>query len=229
MICFRNERKRRIAIVTGSVAFFMGLSSLFIGISPVNAQIAPESVACYSVFNLESKAEMKEVANRYQTTVAAITKQNPAESLGGRVIVTLKDNSKGVQKPSRGRQTSWKWPVNGEITSVFGWRDRDFHHGLDIATPSGSFVRAARSGEVVKTGWCGVYGLTVIVEHEDGVQTLYAHNSKVLVKVGDVVKRGEKICLSGNTGNSTGPHLHFEIRINGKVVDPGNYLPKSRV
>ena len=134
--------------------------------------------------------------------------------------------SKGI---SRGGETSWSWPVNGVKSSDYGWRNGDFHHGLDIATPTGSLIRAARAGKVTKTGWLGVYGLAVMVDHGNGVQTLYAHNSKLLVKVGDQVVGGEGISLSGNTGNSTGPHLHFEIRANGKTVDPEDYLPKIRM
>jgi murein DD-endopeptidase MepM/ murein hydrolase activator NlpD len=225
MECFRNERKRRIAILTGSVAFFMGLSNFFMQVSPVNAQNVPDYVVCYSVFNVESKAEMKELANQYQTTVSAITKQSSLISLGNRLSVTVKDKKKDIKKTSRGQEISWIWPVKGEISSEYGFRNGDFHHGLDIAAPRGSSIRTVQSGVVVKTGRNGVYGLFVIVEHEGGVQTLYAHNSKILVETGDTVKKGEKISLSGNTGNSTGPHLHFEIRVDGKTINPKNYLP----
>ena len=130
---------------------------------------------------------------------------------------------------ARGRDTSWSWPVVGATSSDYGWRNGEFHHGLDVATPSGSLIRAARAGKVVKTGWLGVYGLIVLLDHGNGVQTLYAHNSRILAKVGDVVEIGEGISISGSTGKSTGPHLHFEIRRNGKTVDPEYYLPRTRM
>ncbi|MGC7871732.1 M23 family metallopeptidase [Desulfosporosinus sp. SYSU MS00001] len=226
MDCFQDEGRRRIALVTGSVAFFMGLSGLFLEASPVNAQASSDHIVCYSVFSLESKAEMKDLAERYQTTVSALTKQNPAESSGNCLSVTLKDNFKSTKKLSRGKDISYIWPTYGLVTSGYGPRDDgDFHHGLDIAASIGTPIKAAGSGEVIRTGWYGVYGLVVVVKHEDGVETLYGHNSKILVRTGDNVHKGETISLSGNTGNSTGPHLHFEIRMDGKAVNPKNFLP----
>lgn len=227
MICFGDERKRRVRIVIRSVAFLTGLSLFLSAVSPVYSQVAPRTVVCYSVVTIESEANLRELANRYHTTVTEILNQNPAMTLRSGVTMTIQENLIESKEISRGSETSWNWPVYGVKSSDYGWRNGDFHHGLDIATPSGSVIRAARAGQVTKTGWLGVYGLTVMVDHGNGVQTLYAHNSKLLVKVGDQVGGGEGISLSGNTGNSTGPHLHFEIRTNGKTVDPEHYLPKT--
>lgn len=227
MICFGDERRRRARVVIGSVAFLTGLSLFLSAVSPVYSQVAPKSVVCYSVVTIESEADLRELANRYHTTVTEILKQNSATTLRFGVTMTIQENSIEIKGISRGSVTSWNWPVNGAKSSAYGWRNGNFHHGLDIATPSGSLIRAARAGQVTQTGWLGVYGLAVMVDHGNGVQTLYAHNSKLLVKVGDQVDGGERISLSGNTGNSTGSHLHFEIRTNGKTVDPECYLPKT--
>lgn len=100
------------------------------------------------------------------------------------------------------------------------------HPGVDWATPVGTSVVASCGGTVSKAGWASGYGYCVFIEHEDGKQTRYGHLSKVLVKAGQTVKQGEKIALSGNTGVSTGPHLHFEIRVKGTAVNPLNYVSK---
>lgn len=121
-------------------------------------------------------------------------------------------------------------PYNGTISSRFGWRifqgKYDYHTGIDFAGPKGSLVVASDGGTVVKAGWYGAYGYCVIISHGNGIQTLYGHNSKLLVKVGDKVAQGEAIARVGSTGRSTGPHVHFEIRINGTAVNPAKYLWK---
>lgn len=119
---------------------------------------------------------------------------------------------------------NFSWPVQGPISSTFGPRWGRMHRGLDIAVVTGTPVRAAASGRVSFSGENGGYGLLVIIDHGNGVETRYAHNSQLLVKVGDRVQRGQIIARSGNTGNSTGPHLHFEIRQYGEAVDPQLYL-----
>lgn len=116
-------------------------------------------------------------------------------------------------------------PMNGSHTSSFGSRWGRVHEGMDIAGPVGSSVFAADAGVVTEAGaTSNGYGIAVRIDHGDGRTTYYAHNSKVLVKVGDTVYRGQQIAESGNTGNSTGPHLHFETRFNGVAKDPGKYL-----
>ncbi|MCM1327642.1 MAG: M23 family metallopeptidase [Bacteroidales bacterium] len=124
------------------------------------------------------------------------------------------------------------YPVSGgKLTSRFGYRPKpnakgatSNHGGVDWAVPTGTAVFASCSGTVSKAGWVGTYGYAVYINHEDGSQTRYAHLSRVLVKVGQKVKQGERIALSGNTGASTGPHVHFEIWINGSRVDPLKHL-----
>lgn len=227
----RNDGKLRVRIVTGSVAFLMVLGISLISVFPVYSQVAPGAeVICYSVVTLEAGADLKDIAARYNTTVADIQKKNSATPLRTGATLTFQENTlRDRQTVSRGSVTSWSWPMMGAISQAYGSHNGEVHHGLDIATTSGQLIRAARAGKVIKTDWYGVYGLTVMIDHGNGVQTLYAHNSKILVKDGDYVTAGEGISLSGSTGNSTGPHLHFEIRVNGKTVDPQSYLPKIRV
>ena len=124
-------------------------------------------------------------------------------------------------------------PISGGLASSgFGPRNAPTkgassnHKGQDWATPTGTSVMAASGGTVTRAGWASGYGYVVYIDHGSGTETRYAHLSKILVKVGQKVKQGEKIALSGNTGISTGPHLHFEIWMNGKAVNPLNHVPK---
>lgn len=114
----------------------------------------------------------------------------------------------------------------GSLTSNYGWRynGKEFHTGIDLAGTYGSTVVAADTGTVTFSGWNGNYGYCVIISHGNGITTLYAHNSSLLVKVGDIVEKGQAISKVGSTGNSTGNHLHFEVRVNGTHVSPANYI-----
>jgi murein DD-endopeptidase MepM/ murein hydrolase activator NlpD len=116
------------------------------------------------------------------------------------------------------------WPVNGTFTSPFGYRWGRLHAGIDIAVPEGTPVRAADGGTVAIAGWTGGYGNYTCVNHGGGISTCYGHQSRIAVSVGQSVSQGQVIGYSGNTGNSTGPHVHFEVRINGNPVDPMGYL-----
>lgn len=118
-------------------------------------------------------------------------------------------------------------PVNGgRVTSNYGWRawQGKTHTGIDYGISTGTKVMASCGGKVIQAGWNGGYGYCITIQHANGIKTRYAHLSKVLVSVGQYVSQGQKIALSGNTGNSTGPHLHFEVIVSGKAVDPRKYL-----
>jgi murein DD-endopeptidase MepM/ murein hydrolase activator NlpD len=116
------------------------------------------------------------------------------------------------------------WPVHGVLTSGFGYRWGRMHEGIDLAVASGTPVVAAASGTVIVAGWMGGYGNLVVVDHGGGISTAYGHNTTVTVGVGQHVAQGQLISYSGSTGHSTGPHVHFEVRINGSAVDPMGYL-----
>ena len=119
---------------------------------------------------------------------------------------------------------------NTNITSPYGYRihpiygTRKLHAGIDLPASTGTPIYASADGKVITAGWVSGYGNTVIIDHGGGVTSLYAHNSSLNVSVGQTVKRGTRVASAGSTGNSTGPHCHFEIRLNGSPVDPMNYL-----
>jgi murein DD-endopeptidase MepM/ murein hydrolase activator NlpD len=120
------------------------------------------------------------------------------------------------------------WPLESQyytVTSEFGARWGRNHNGIDLGCPTGSPVRAADGGTVTQAGYAGSFGILVVIDHQNGMETYYAHNSSLEVSVGDKVFQGQKIANSGNTGRSTGPHCHFEIRVNGSPINPRNYLP----
>lgn len=133
-----------------------------------------------------------------------------------------------------GGEMAWPSPGYTKITSYYGYRThpilktKKLHTGVDIAVPSGSKIVAANAGKVILARKYGGYGYAVIIDHGGKTSTLYAHNSKLLVKEGDVVTRGQTIAKSGSTGLSTGPHLHFEVRINGAHTNPIPYITKKK-
>ncbi len=133
------------------------------------------------------------------------------------------------ERPKTMAKGYFTWPVRGTITSRYGGRSLfgtyNFHGGLDIAVPYGTSIKAADGGRVVTAGWNNSYGNYIVIDHENGKQTYYAHNSKLLVSVGDRVYQGQVIAKAGSTGNSTGSHCHFEVRVNGQRQNPINYLP----
>jgi murein DD-endopeptidase MepM/ murein hydrolase activator NlpD len=133
---------------------------------------------------------------------------------------------KGTKKPPPriGTGTFSKPTSRGTITSSFGWRWGRRHEGVDIGMPVGTPVKAADGGKVTFAGWKSGYGKIVIIDHGGNMETRYAHNSELLVKKGDRVYKGQTIAKSGNTGRSTGPHLHFEVRKNGTPVNPLKYI-----
>lgn len=122
-------------------------------------------------------------------------------------------------RPGYGVVTDDYGPRINPVTGVAG-----FHTGVDLGDPYGASVSASKTGEVIYSGWISGYGNTIIIDHGNGVQTLYGHNSELLVSVGQQVSRGDTIALVGSTGMSTGPHIHWEIRINGQHVNPLDYL-----
>ncbi len=118
-------------------------------------------------------------------------------------------------------------PISGTITSRFGAGSsirRSSHTGLDISAPKGTAIKAAASGTVTFSGYKGSYGNMIVISHGNGVQTYYAHCSKLYGKVGQTVSQGQTIAAVGSTGNSTGPHLHLEVRVNGVAYNPQNYV-----
>lgn len=142
-------------------------------------------------------------------------------------IRRIQSTPAGAKRAARAFTGGLIYPVPGRVTSRFGYRVHPItkvyklHTGIDIACPTGTPVKAAADGVVIIAKWMTAYGYGVVLDHGGGVQTLYGHNSKLCVSVGQSVKQGEVIAKSGSTGYSTGPHCHFEKRVNGRPVNPG--------
>lgn len=180
--------------------------------------------------------ELSIASSRHKTVIASITKEKAYyESM----LDELEAQSKVIEQQIRSLQgtggvspTSLNWPTPGyyRITSPYGWRihpilkTKRLHTGIDLGVPYGKNVVAANSGKVIFAKYNGSYGNCIIIDHGGGMSTLYAHLSSYSVKTGDIVATGQKIAQIGTSGLSTGPHLHFEVRINGSHTNPEKYL-----
>lgn len=153
-------------------------------------------------------------------------KNNSNEKLVAKADDTKNSLSRGgsVSTVIKAFSSKIMWPLQGSISSGFGTRDGRMHTGIDIAAPYGSSIRAASDGKVIFNGWQDGYGKLVIIQHKNGLQTYYAHNSEILVNVGQTVSAGQVIAKVGTTGRTTGPHVHFEVRKNDNPDNPLKYL-----
>jgi len=159
-----------------------------------------------------------ELAARIRAADSAARSSSSGSSTDG----TTTDSS-GTAAPSSA-PGALLWPVSGPITSPFGMRWGSLHPGIDIGVPTGTPIHAAAAGKVLWCGWMSGYGNLVMLDHGGGIATLYGHQSRVAVACGDDVAAGQVIGYSGCTGFCTGPHVHFEVRVNGTPVDPLGYL-----
>jgi murein DD-endopeptidase MepM/ murein hydrolase activator NlpD len=177
-------------------------------------------------------AELESDADRYAAAIDDLEAESDAIKDQLAEIAAAEEESSAASTPSSGAGTpeessgSFQWPVNGTITSGFGYRTHPvtgtsrLHAGVDFGAPTGTPIVAAAAGTVVSAGWQGGYGNAVIIDHGGGEATLYGHQSRLAVSSGTRVSRGEVIGYVGSTGLSTGPHLHFELRIDGVPTDP---------
>jgi murein DD-endopeptidase MepM/ murein hydrolase activator NlpD len=166
---------------------------------------------------LENTRESRE---EYLQEVDALAAQSAS------LAAAIRDAQAGAGSTGTGTPSAsgFIWPVNGTVVSGFGMRWGRMHEGIDIAASTGTPIWAAASGTVIHAGWLGGYGYLVVIDHGNGLATAYGHASAILVGAGQQVAQGETIALVGSTGHSTGPHLHFEVRVNGAAVDPLLYL-----
>lgn len=187
-----------------------------------------------------TEARRRDVVVQEQAKRTMLRRLREERAAYERMVRELEENSRELEVLIRRAQSAGRlaptgvargwgrflWPARGVFTSGFGYRRhpifgiRRLHTGQDIAAPRGAPVLAAADGRVMYTGWFGGYGKIVILDHGDGVSTLYAHLSAILVRSGAAVRRGQPIGRVGSTGYSTGPHVHFEIRINGRPINP---------
>lgn len=175
-----------------------------------------------------------QIARTYQVSVESIQSANSLADptrlqIGQNLVIPAiggGDDVVAVPAVSRAAEQvlSLSMPVQGRVTSHFGPRWGRMHNGMDIAAPTGTPFFAAAAGTVTYSGWAGTYGQLVIIDHGNGLETRYAHASRLYVRVGDQVQRGQRIGLVGSTGESTGPHLHFEVRVDGEPQDPARWL-----
>ncbi len=183
----------------------------------------------------ELKAEMESRVAAWEATVAefAAEEQSLSDFIRAeeRRLNPPTPATPAAPRPGTPSVSGFQWPVGGSVTSGYGYRThpifgtRRLHRGLDISGSTGTPIAAANGGTVILAGWNGGYGKAVVISHGSGITSLYAHQSQIAVSVGDTVSRGDIIGYVGSTGQSTGPHLHFEIRSNGTAVDPRPYLP----
>lgn len=176
---------------------------------------------------------LERIADHYGVSVATLMSANHLRDdliqIGQKLLIPYKQPA--PPKKFRLEQGAFIWPAKGRISSGFGnrvhpiFKYRHFHGGIDISLSYNSPIVAAAAGKVIRAGWLDGFGKAIVLDHGNGVTTLYAHNSQLLVKVGQRVQMGQLIAKAGSTGQSTGPHLDFRIMLNEKPVNPMNYLP----
>lgn len=182
---------------------------------------------------LEVATRSKErlMSNLQQDKKEALKQIDELNDLADKIAADIKKKQLAIEYA--GGEMSWPAPGYYRISSPFGWRIhpiygvKKMHTGMDIAVPLGGKIVAANDGKVQYSGLLGGYGNVIIIDHGGGITTLYAHNSKLLVKEGQWVKKGQAITKAGSTGNSTGPHLHFEVRKNGSYINPLPWVKKQ--
>ena len=194
---------------------------------------------------LQAEAEAKKtvVENKKQDQLIVLARLQDEKALAEASYAELQATSQDIEARIRARQQQgasagqvvhgsgvFVWPTSGPITSPFGYRihpifgTQIYHSGIDIGVDTGTPIVAADSGVVIEADWLGGYGYAVVIDHGNGLSTLYGHNSELAVSPGQSVQQGQVIAYAGSTGYSTGPHCHFEVRVNGSPVDPMGYL-----
>ncbi len=165
-------------------------------------------------------ASTQESREEYLREVEALAAQSAA------LAARIQEAQRGAGSTGSGRPSAAGliWPCDGVVVSGFGMRWGRMHEGLDIGCAYGTPNRAAAAGTVIYSGWLGGYGNLIVIDHGNGLSTAYAHASTLVAGVGQSVAQGETVSLVGSTGNSSGPHLHFEVRVNGTALDPLGYL-----
>lgn len=178
-------------------------------------------VAAWRATKAEALDRIEGTVSKYRDMIRALE----AEQQRIQNIISGRGSYSGSVYTGAASALGFAWPIRGMITSPYGPRWGGFHTGMDIDCRTGQSIGSSRAGTVIASQYAGGYGYMVIVDHGDGFSSLYAHMSKLLVSRGERVNRGSVVGLCGSTGNSTGDHLHFEIRYNGSHRNPRPYLP----
>lgn len=212
-----------------------------LSVTTVEDVVYSEEIAC--------PVETVEDANIYKGSSKILTQGTPGEAQVAATITYINGRETGRQinstttlraptvttkavgtkeRPKTASSGSYSWPIRGRINSYFGGRyifgSYSYHSGIDIQAAYGAAVKAADGGTVTFSGWKGSYGKLIIITHDNGAQTYYAHNSSLVASAGTKVYKGQTIAKAGSTGRSTGTHCHFEVRVNGTAVNPLSYL-----
>lgn len=200
-----------------------------------HSQESPKSTLNKKFHVVQKGENLYRIASQYGLSVYAIKAYNNLTSdiifVGQKLYLLPESNQtqrkKYLKKSSHNpaQKMDLEWPTTGIITSGFGLRNGKPHKGIDIANKKGTPIKAVLDGEIAYTGWQRGYGNVIIMKHTNGIMTVYAHNRENYVVKGDRIQKGTRIAAMGSTGNSTGSHLHFEYRIEGRAMNPLNYLP----
>ena len=196
----------------------------------INARVQQAAILRGELLSTQSKLKGARSSKSHALVITQsqvqdeIDESKSLEAASAQLAARLQGDS-GGSPPVAGGNGTFQWPVSGPITSPFGMRWGTLHPGIDIGVPIGTPIHAAGSGTVVWCGWMSGYGNLVMIDHHNGLATLYGHQSRVAVSCGQDVTTGQVIGYSGCTGFCTGPHVHFEVRANGTPVDPLGYLP----
>lgn len=192
-----------------------------------------ESINSQKKYIKNAIAQNQSMINKYKTDRATYERAERELARQSASIQSMISRNRG-NSTVKITSTGFMRPISGRITSPFGWRthpifnSRTFHSGVDIAGPNRGSIRASNSGKVIYAGWYGGYGKVVILDHGTvngrPITTLYAHMSSIRARQGQFVNKGEVVGYEGTTGYSTGPHCHFEVRVNGKPNNPLNYI-----
>ncbi|HHY17506.1 MAG TPA: M23 family metallopeptidase [Firmicutes bacterium] len=190
-----------------------------------------------TICRVEKGDTLSEISKVYGVPVDKIMQVNglsdPQSLSPGQLLLLpgAKVTATSLEIAAASRSSSFSWPLTGRVTDGYGWRihpitgKRQFHEGIDIAAPLGTAIKAAAGGTVSFAGWSNGYGRLVVIRHSDGYETRYGHLSRYAVSKGQRISKSEILGYVGQSGDATGPHVHFEIRVSGRAKNPRNYLP----
>jgi murein DD-endopeptidase MepM/ murein hydrolase activator NlpD len=204
------------AVISARAAQTRDVRDQLVGAKNDLSSTKQQKVTDLSTLSAEARGEVDEI-DSLKAASAALTE---------RIRAAQANRSSGTPAGASSTPSSAGliWPASGPVTSPFGWRWGRMHEGIDIGAPYGAPIHAAASGTIIYCGWESGYGNLTVIDHGGNLATAYGHQSSIAVACGQQVSQGQVIGYVGSTGHSTGPHLHFEVRINGAPVDPMGYL-----
>jgi murein DD-endopeptidase MepM/ murein hydrolase activator NlpD len=195
-----------------------------------SAQLLAEAKAAETELEAKKQQQKTTLEQNKRSQQAIIDENEKLEAESNALREKIRQLQAGRKGGTVGTVSNWPLPGYYEVSSSYGWRThpitgrRTMHSGIDIPAPTGAAVRAVGAGDIIFAGWYGGYGNAIVIDHGGGTSTLYGHQSRLAVGEGQKVSQGQIIGYVGSTGFSTGPHLHFEVRINGNTSDPMRYF-----